>query len=480
MSTLSSLSDEVLKLGMQHVPLKDRLTNCCLVNSRLHVAAVAATEMLELSFGPWQGGISPGHADSIFTWLSHYGQHLTRLSMDHCCKPLLQLPCPNLLELQLGGHECTVQLGPAADGNPGVIQSCTKLTRLEVWCDALDTDTTVINDGLMSLVHLQHLNVGPVLQAPGAEHPLIGDTLPSFQHLTYLEVHRLSIENLLQLGTLTNLQELRLSADDLSLNDIAVGPSSVPGLGLPTSLTRLGLLSPMEAGLLSLIPADLQDLSIEHGVHGPAVGPDSFLSGLARLQNLNRLYIDPYKNMHWPAPGPVYSALTASTGLISLEIIEPQFPKGVWQHVFPAKRILPHLNFISVPHKAEWGDRGPEFAWGAADVSGLVGCCPNLHMIEEIHLQHGMHVSQLHRLTALTYVNLIYDRDSVAAFEQSVKGLAGLSQIRHMRVELDSVELTVAGLLPLTKLTALTALYCEIPLDAGWQLALKCAQVSWR
>jgi hypothetical protein len=48
--SLSSLPDEVLKLVMQHVPLRDRLTICCLANRRLHAAAVAATDVVMLPF----------------------------------------------------------------------------------------------------------------------------------------------------------------------------------------------------------------------------------------------------------------------------------------------------------------------------------------------------------------------------------------------------------------------------------------------
>jgi hypothetical protein len=65
-------------------------------------------------------------------WLFQHGQHLTSLHMFEYL-PLRQLPCPNLLALKLDDwDESGVQLGPAADGSPGVIHSCTKLTRLEV------------------------------------------------------------------------------------------------------------------------------------------------------------------------------------------------------------------------------------------------------------------------------------------------------------------------------------------------------------
>jgi hypothetical protein len=48
MSELASLPDEVLKLVMQHVTTKERLTSCCFVSKRLHDAAAAATQQLLL------------------------------------------------------------------------------------------------------------------------------------------------------------------------------------------------------------------------------------------------------------------------------------------------------------------------------------------------------------------------------------------------------------------------------------------------
>jgi hypothetical protein len=76
--------------------------------------------------------------------------------MDMSTEPLLQLPCPNLRELQL--FLCSVQLGPTADGEPGVVDDCTKLTRLELNCHMMDGP---VIDGLSRLVHLQHLHVHP-------------------------------------------------------------------------------------------------------------------------------------------------------------------------------------------------------------------------------------------------------------------------------------------------------------------------------
>jgi hypothetical protein len=144
MSGLISLPEGVLKLIMQHVPLSDRLSRCCLVNKKLHAAAVAATQQLELGAAAWWPPSAnsvpvsaPELAQSALQWLGLYGQHLTRLQMQGIPQPLLQLPCPNLRQLELN-MGCSVHLGPTADGWPGVIQGIPKLTRLELSCNIID------------------------------------------------------------------------------------------------------------------------------------------------------------------------------------------------------------------------------------------------------------------------------------------------------------------------------------------------------
>jgi hypothetical protein len=81
-SSLNALPDEVLKLVMQHVPLPDRLSSCCLVSRRIHVAAVAATD--SLSVGMSKGQIPPYGLEDILEKLSRCGQHLTAMSLSQC------------------------------------------------------------------------------------------------------------------------------------------------------------------------------------------------------------------------------------------------------------------------------------------------------------------------------------------------------------------------------------------------------------
>ena len=191
MSDLMSLPDEVLKLVMRHVPHKNRLRSCCLVCKRLHAAAIAAIDSMQLRFGGFR---QPPPEDAVHAlhWLDKYGQHLTQLVFGDLPHTLQQVPCSNLLHLELR-QGCCVQLVPAADGTPGVLQGCSKLTRLDLnLCKLAGTpeesdsqNAEIVVEGLSSLVHLQHLHVEVGFYQPFA---LPVDTLPRLQHLSYLKV----------------------------------------------------------------------------------------------------------------------------------------------------------------------------------------------------------------------------------------------------------------------------------------------------
>jgi hypothetical protein len=256
----------------------------------------------------------------------------------------------DLRELKLIGRY-DGQCGTAG-GFPDLIQGCTKLTRVELDGYFEDPEDALICS-ICSLVDLQHLVVQ--VDHPYTNWQMPAAAMPCFKHLTYLHFELLSIGSLVHLGTLTNLQELHFISDD----DLADSPSSVPGLLFPTSLlTKLVLLSPVEAGLLSLVPIGLQDLTVDCDVEGPAEGPGSFLAYLARMQHLTRLSLEADNVVEWPAAAPAYSALTARSSLVELEFLDAYFAHGVWPHVFPASQKLPHLTSLVV--------------WGSVNQDGLI------------------------------------------------------------------------------------------------------------
>lgn len=97
-------------------------------------------------------------------------------------------------------------------------------------------------------------------------------------------------------------------------------------------------------------------------------------------------------------------------------------------------------------------------AMDTADFSSLVGCCPGMCRVDALFLQPGLHVSELHKLTALTRVCLHNMSDSPGSCGESARGLAAVTQLRHLDLRQLSQSFKIASLLPLTSLTSLTRL----------------------
>jgi hypothetical protein len=137
---------------------------------------------------------------------------------------------------------------------------------------------------------------------------------------------------------------------------------------------------------------------------------------------------------------------------------DAELPRGIWASLFLAERTLLHLTSLHL-YNDLYGDVSfLGLAWDASDVRGLVGCCPNLRAIASISLQHGSHVSELHKLTALTRMHVKYSRAGLLmSVERSMHGLATLTQLKQLKGSLGR-DVSMGDLLPLTKLTALTEL----------------------
>jgi hypothetical protein len=119
------LPQELWAQVLQHVGYKQRLSACALVCRKLARAAAAATQSLDLFFN------SPERHDAFLGWTANHGSSLTHLRLfadpDHT--PVRQLPCPNLLQLEL--VSCCVQLCASSEGM-GLLHSCTALTHLDI------------------------------------------------------------------------------------------------------------------------------------------------------------------------------------------------------------------------------------------------------------------------------------------------------------------------------------------------------------
>lgn len=88
---------------LQHVPVQQRLSSCALFCQKLSRAATAATQSLQHELAG-----TPQHLAAFLGWTSSHGSLLTTLflwSMPNDSS-IRQLPCPNLVELQLAN--CSV------------------------------------------------------------------------------------------------------------------------------------------------------------------------------------------------------------------------------------------------------------------------------------------------------------------------------------------------------------------------------------
>jgi hypothetical protein len=129
----AQLPQELWVQILQHVHYKQRLSACALVCCKLaRAAAAAATQSLELDLQS-----SPESFDAFLNWLglNSSGRSLTRLvlSSNYSHLSICELPCPNLAELQLSmdATSCSVQLS-ASSRHPGLLHSCTSLTKLSL------------------------------------------------------------------------------------------------------------------------------------------------------------------------------------------------------------------------------------------------------------------------------------------------------------------------------------------------------------
>jgi hypothetical protein len=112
-------------------------------------------------------------------------------------------------------------------------------------------------------------------------------------------------------------------------------------------------------------------------VRGVADSAAAFLSGMSLLQHLTALQLafNP-SHFNWPPLGPSYSALTASSNLVSLSLTDASVPAGAWLYVFPTSLQLPNLTRLEAYHTVDYGAHTLPCAWGAADVASLVSCWP--------------------------------------------------------------------------------------------------------
>jgi hypothetical protein len=156
-------------------------------------------------------------------------------------------------------------------------------------------------------------------------------------------------------------------------------------------------------------------------------------------------------------PATAFAAITASSQLQEIDISGNVLPAGVWQHLFPAGRRLPHLTCLEMSD-VQVPSAG---AASAPEGSRLVSCCPGLRSLDLRDLYHSVpllgplqRLSGLHtlRINVDIVINIVVEPTAAQGFIEGVCQLTGLR-------ELDVSVFNMAGkLLQLTQLRQLTAL----------------------
>jgi hypothetical protein len=184
-----------------------------------------------------------------------------------------------------------------------VLQRLQQLTYLElamVKLKGLDGVSVIDNpvlQPLQALTRLVDLQLTRILQAPNGRNS--AEMLSGMQHLTRLE----------------------LSHGDYVEPDVLAGKTQLQHLQLHCCNTLQ-----VTAWVAQLLPR---------------------LQTLHQLTNLTVGFSWWLKHKDEP-PAAAYSALTASSKLQHLDIRGCTVPAGVWQHVFPPRRQLPHLRSLNI------------------------------------------------------------------------------------------------------------------------------------
>ena len=372
------------------------LLSAARAHPRLHQAAVAA-----LSSVSAEGITQQQVVDNVGLYLSKHGHHVSSVSVAGvvCGKlKLRQLP-PNLQLDKLSLTDLLLQLQPGS-GFQGVVQPGLPLKHLRLCRCAVLDGAEALTAALALLPGLQHLSLDLTSMYTQRRFRLPADVLSGLQQLTYLELEGVKVKGpdpgclaLQPLQALTRLAGLRLSVGETT----AVTSSMLSGM---QHLTRLELTGRAQLELDALAAhTQLQHLHLANGLLGAgAAGVAQLLSGLQQLQQLTHLSLVCVILPEDAPPAAAYSALTASSKLQHLEVSKCQLPEGVWQHVFPAGRQLPHLQSLAISDVSlPSGDQA-----SAPEGSRLVTCCPGLRCLDIRQLQYSTDLlAPLQQLTGL-------------------------------------------------------------------------------
>jgi hypothetical protein len=369
---------------------------------------------------------------------------------EHAQIMLRQLPDHvNPSSLKLSHLELQLQPG---SGFQGVVRPGVPLMQLQLrHCELLDGDKGLAA-ALVLLPGLQHLSVSITRWAfsGGFSFPTVA--LSALQQLTHLELVGAGVYGpdeggaaLQPLRSLTRLQDLRLS--------LAAGAALDSSMfALSQQLTRLKLLgrAVLGPGALAAV-TQLQHLEVAlYDSSVRTVGLARLLSELQHVQQLTYLqcYCD-VSDEASPVPAAAFSALTASSKLQHLDISRCTLPAGAWQHLFPAGRQLPELQYLDISYVKQPG-HGPA---PAPEGTRLVSCCPGLQRLHMQQLQCS--AERLASLAGLSKLHTLYLADGTQV--QGVESVCQLTGLRELTI--DSPKTPQGLLLQLAQLKQLTHLF---------------------
>jgi hypothetical protein len=455
---LSNAPLDVSNAVFRSLAYKDRCT-CALVCTAWADAATAATCSIVLKD-------KKRDMASLQLWIAGYGHQLEDLQLHGCCGSVLAaLPCAQLHNLLLHGYgffssistdsrvwsdiAAATQLTSlslarlqTAFQQADVVSALAALTGLQqlTWCAVKCSGERKLSDSLLlqqltsltslelkrataaafrhvtALSKLQQLKVAGAVDwaaagCPGLEglqaltslqlQNAFTDMPASISQLTALQQLDVSVAqyaSLLQLHALASLTQLRVKL--VAGTTSASAPLPLPALKHLELLTRAGNRMPMT--LLSGCE-ELQDVSLSRfTIKGP--GP------LVVSSNLQRLVLDQCS----------MQAAPAAAG-------QPRV--SAWQQVFAADLQLPHLTALQLPEAQP--------ALQSADLGLLMGCCPNLRVLN-VHAWLYRPVTTLLQLQHLTNLTLGYLHDDLCST------LAQLTELLQLKLN-DSRAVTVVG-----------------------------------
>jgi len=461
---LSHASPDIISMVLGSMSLQDRC-NCALVCRAWAEAATAATHRIILRHKM--------HLSDLQHWLETHGNSIEVLHLHNCCDSsgLTALPCCAKLQ------DLLLDRVSIASRTWTDIASATKLTSVSLRL----VDTTAQQaDVVAALTALPNLEQLTWCYVECSEEPHLFDSLllQKMTQLTSLDLCWVAAAALQHLSSLTKLQHLSISAEDVWLTAGCPGLpelkaitslklASSSWLDLPATLSKLTALQQLDVqhatptaldrlqvltGLTHLCVSEMRGTSIESaplqlpGLQHLALSarvyttmPMLFLASCTRLQYLK------LRGFDFKGPG----SLVASTMLQHLELRACSIPAAdgasdpvSWRQVFPGPGQLPHLTSLQL-----YGEQ-PQLQ--QADMEAVVASCSNLQVLGRDRFQVSC-APTLARLPGLTSLQ-VYD-----ANDNECSAIVQLTGLRQLMVIFPG-GVSAAGLRQLAALQQLTSL----------------------